>query len=288
MNNIYYDYFQKYLKMFLSLLLISFAYNLFVYPINLVAGGSGGLGVLFSYLFSIDSAVIVFIVSFLMLMIAYLYLDFDDILSCFFVTIFFPILIKATSGVASLIQIDTSHILVITLFGAILTGIGQGLIFKEGLNIGGFSVIAKVINKHSNVSITLINAIINIIIIIIGGIFINFSMVFYAIIFVLILRFVSEKIMLGISNNKTFKIISDDYEVIQKYIHETLGHDVTIYDTVGSFEGKKKKLIMTVIPTSEFILLRDYVKSVDSNAFIFVTNTYEASMQDVMISKGKN
>ena len=42
---------------------------------------------------------------------------------------------------------------------------------------------------------------------------------------------------------------------------------------------------MTVIPTSEFTILRDYVKSVDKNAFIFITDTYEAKRQDVMINK---
>ena len=42
---------------------------------------------------------------------------------------------------------------------------------------------------------------------------------------------------------------------------------------------------MTVIPTGEFTILKDYVKSVDKDAFIFITDTYEAKRQDVMLSK---
>ena len=44
---------------------------------------------------------------------------------------------------------------------------------------------------------------------------------------------------------------------------------------------------MTVIPSSEFVILKDFAKSVDKNAFVFVTDTYEAKGQDVLISKEK-
>ena len=90
---------------------------------------------------------------------------------------------------------------------------------------------------------------------------------------------------MGISTNKTFKIISNQYLKIEKFIEESLKHDVTIYDTYGVYDGKDKKLLMTVIPSSEFVILKDFVKSVDNNAFVFVTDKYEAKGQDVLISK---
>ena len=59
----------------------------------------------------------------------------------------------------------------------------------------------------------------------------------------------------------------------------------TIYDTYGAYEENDRKLLMVVIPTNEFTILRDYVKSVDKKAFIFVTDTYEAGGQDLTISQ---
>lgn len=279
-------YYKKYLKMIAALLLIAVSYNTFITPINLVAGGSGGVGVLFYHLFGIHPSIVIFVISFAMFILAIFTLDLEEILSTFVVAFIYPTFVKVTSDISSLISFDNKNMLVVVIFGAILTGIGQGFIFKEGLNIGGFSVLAKVINKYFKVSVTYCNAIINAIIILLGAFFVNISMVLYAIVYVVVLRYVSERIILGVSRNKTFKIISNKYEKIEKYIHK-LGHDVTLYDTVGSYKGDKKKLIMTVIPTSEFINLRDYVKSVDKKAFIFVTNTYEVGMQDDAIRKGK-
>jgi uncharacterized membrane-anchored protein YitT (DUF2179 family) len=279
-------YYKKYLKMIAALLLVSIAYNIFVRPINLIAGGSGGLGILLYNIAGIDPSIVIFFVSFTMFILAFVALDAEDVLSCFVEALVFPTFVKTTSYLANVVTFDSKNMLVVVVFGAILTGIGHGIIFGEGLNVGGLSVLAKVIHKYTKLSVTYCNAMINAIIIALGAFFISVGMVLYAIIYVVILRYVSERIVLGTSNNKTFNIISSKYAKIEKYIH-SIGHDVTLYDTVGSYKGDNKKLIMTVVPTSEFILLRDYVKSVDKKAFIFITNTYDVSMQDQTIRKAE-
>ena len=273
--------------MSLALLLIAITYNLFICSINLVAGGSGGVGVLFNYLFGTDPSLVVFIISFLMFVLAFIFLDADQVVSTFFVALVYPLMVKATSGLGYIFLIDTSHVLIIVLFGAILTGFGQGVIFRLGLNFGSFSIVAKIFYKYFKISVTLVNALINASVVLIGGFFLGIDMVLYAIVFIVVSRYVSEKVILGISTNKTFKIISNQYLKIEKFIEESLKHDVTIYDTYGAFNGKDKKLLMTVIPSSDFVILKDFVKSVDKNAFVFVTDTYEAKGQDVLISKEK-
>lgn len=280
-------YGKKYIKMSLALLLIAVTYNLFICSIHLVSGGAGGLGILFNYLFEIDPSLVVFIVSFLMFVLAFAFLDAEQVVSTFFVAFVYPLFLKATSGIGDIILIDTSHMLIIVLFGAILTGIGQGVIFKSGLNIGGLSIIAKIAYKYTKVSVTLVNALINVIIVLVGGFFLGIDMVLYAILFIVVLRFVSEKVILGVSVNKTFKIISSKHLEIEKFIEKNLNHDVTIYDTYGAYDGDDKKLLMTVIPSSEFLILKDFIRKIDKKAFVFVTDSYEAKGQDVLISKEK-
>lgn len=273
-------YGKKYGKMSLSLLVLAMTYNLFICSISLVAGGAGGLGVLFNHLFKIEPSVVVFMVSFLMFILAFIFLDADQVVSTFFVAFVYPLMVKATSGLVDIIFIDTSHVMIIVLFGAILSGLCQGYIFKLGLNFGGFSVLAKILSKYTKISVTMINAVINASIVILGGFSFGISMVMYAIVFIVVSRYVSEKIILGISSNKTFKIISSEHMRIEKFIYNELGHDVTVYDTYGAFHNNSKKLVMTVIPTHEFIALKDFVMSIDKSAFIFVADTYEVKGQD--------
>ena len=279
-------YYKKYLRMIVAVLIMAVSYNLFVVPTNLVAGGTGGLGVLFFNLCGWNPSMVILVSSIIMFILAIFVLDFEEILSTFVITLVFPAFVQVTSDISKVIVFDSKSTLVVVIFGAIVSGLGQGLVFKEGMNIGGLSILAKAICKYTGLSVTYCNAMVNAIIIALGAWFIGLSMVLYAIIYIVILRYVSERVILGVSTNKTFKIVSSKYEKIEKYIH-SLGHDLTIYDTVGSYKGDNKKLLMTVIPTSEFILLRDYVKSIDKKAFIFVTNTYEVSMQDQSIRKAE-
>lgn len=276
---------RSYAKMTVFLVISAVCYNLFILPIHLVAGGTAGLGVLFDALFGIDSSITLFIISFVMFVLAYLFLDAKQVVATLFIALVYPLLIKATSGLNAIFLIDQSHALIMVIFSAIINGFAQGSLFKLGFNVGGLSIIPLIIYKYAKVSVTLSNSMINAIVVIIGGFTLGFSNILYALLFLIINRTVSEKVILGISKNKTFKIISSKYLNIEKFIQQELKHDVTIYDTYGAYEENDRKLLMVVIPTNEFTILRDYVKSVDKKAFIFVTDTYEAGGQDLTISQ---
>lgn len=276
---------RSYAKMTVFLVISAVCYNLFILPIHLVAGGTAGLGVLFDALFGIDSSITLFIISFVMFVLAYLFLDAKQVVATLFIALVYPLLIKATSGLNAIFLIDQSHVLIMVIFSAIINGFAQGSLFKLGFNVGGLSIIPLIIYKYAKVSVTLSNSMINAIVVIIGGFTLGFSNILYALLFLIINRTVSEKVILGISKNKTFKIISSKYLNIEKFIQQELKHDVTIYDTYGAYEENDRKLLMAVIPTNEFTILRDYVKSVDKKAFIFVTDTYEAGGQDLTISQ---
>ena len=275
----------KYLILCFCLFLVAIAYNLFIVPINLVAGGPGGIGIIVEFLFGIDRSIVVFIVSLFMFLIAVIFLDKEQVIASLIVTIVFPLAIELTSSVS--ITVDDSHTLVMTLFGAIITGISNGMVLNIGLNSGGFAALCKMIYKYTKISIPFVNFILNGIVVVLGAYFIGVNMILYALIYLFVLKYVSERVMLGSSSNKTFKIISEKYEEIEKFIHDELFHDVTIYDTTGYYTGNKSKLIMVVVPTSEFITLKDYIKKIDKNAFIFVVNTYEVDKQDIAIRKEK-
>ncbi len=274
-----------YLKLILCLLVLAFLYNTFLVPINLVSGGTGGLGILALKIFSIEPYLVIFFISSLMFLLSCIFLDSKNSISTMFVIIIYPMFVKLFSFNYFHIIFHNENILTLVFISAILYGFFQGIIFKLGFNLGGLSVIAKIINKYFKYSVTLVNTIINFIIVLVGAYVFGILNFLYAIIFLIISREVSEKVLLGSSSNKTFKIISSNYEKIENFINEKLCHDTTIYDTFGAYKNGKSKLIMSVIPNSDFITLKEYVKSVDKNAFIFVTDTYEAERQDYILKK---
>ena len=277
--------FVKYLKLTIFLLAIAVIYNMFLVPTHLVTGGSGGLGIILNKTHGLEPYAVIFFVSALMFLLSCMFLKAKQIFSTLYITIMYPFFVKLVSFYNFEGFFAGENILTLVLISAIITGFFQGAIFKMGFNIGGFSVLAVVINKYFKTSVTMINTIINAIIVLIGAGIFGIENILYAIVFLILSRFISERVLLGTSRNKTFKIISSEYLKIEKFINKELLHDATIYDTYGGYKDKKRKLIMTMIPNSDFVVLKEYVKSVDKKAFIFVSDTYEVGGQDNLVKE---
>lgn len=277
--------FNKFLKLTILLLGSAVIYNLFLIPTNLVAGGTGGLGILFDKLFGIEPYVIIFTVSAFMVFLSCIFLNAKNVLSTIYIIVIYPLFVKLISLYDFSPFIKNENILTIVLISAIISGFLQGSIFKMGFNIGGLSVLAQIINKYFKISIALINTIINIIIVFFGAFVFGIENLLYAVLFLVICKFVSERVILGTSRNKTFKIISSEYKKIEKYIENNIGSGVTVYNTHGAYNNRDRKLLMTVITNKDFIPLRDYVESIDKKAFIFVSDTYEVKSKNKLIKE---
>ena len=105
-------------------------------------------------------------------------------------------------------------------------------------------------------------------------------MVLYAVVVLFINKVVSEKILVGVSDSKTFYIISKDYEEISNFLTSYLKHDITIFDTIGKYKNESNKMLMAVIPTYEYYLLKESILEIDPKAFIFVAESYEVFGED--------
>ena len=84
-----------------------------------------------------------------------------------------------------------------------------------------------------------------------------------------------DKILLGISSNKSFLIITSENEKMSEFIRKDLGHGVTIFSINEKQSKNKRKALMTVIPTRDYYKLTDGAKKIDKNVFFVVTDSYQ-------------
>ena len=265
---------KRYLTLFVALLLSAILYNLFLEPLNIVAGGANGVAIITKALYNINSALMIFIISMACVVISALYLGKKKTFETIVVSIVYPVLVQLTSPISSLINLETDTLLLIIFAGA-LGGISVGLIYKTGFNNGGLSVITQTLYEKKKISMAKTNLIMNGIIVIIGGLFFGSTRALYAIIYLYITRIVTDKVLLGISNNKAFYIITDHEEEVKEYITNTLKHAVTVFDVKGGFLETKRRVILTVIPSREYYRVTEGIKAIDKNVFFSVTDSYQ-------------
>lgn len=269
------DLFRRTITLLIALLVASFVYNLLILPTNLVAGGVGGIAILTNHIYGIDASLMIFLVSLSCLILSYMYLGKERTAGAILATFVYPLFVKLTSLITANISLDYSDKFLIIIFAGALGGLANGFIYKTGFSNGGLPIISQILYKYKKVPIAKSSFVINAIIILIGGYFLGLTMVMYAIILLFINNIMIDKVLLGVSKNKAFYIVTTKEQEIKHYILENLKHSVTIFDVKGAFLEKRRKVLLSVIPTRECYRLTEGIKLIDPNVFFVVEDAYE-------------
>lgn len=266
----------RYALFMLGLLLISIAYNVFVLP-NDIVYGVGGIGVIFYRTMGIDPFIVILIGSILLLILSYFLLGWDQTRNSIVGSLLYPVFVKLTGPLAGYLDFGTTELIVTVICGSVLSGFGLGLVFKSGFTTGGTDILNQIISKYFKVSIGKAMLFTDGIIVAIAFFIFGFQKFIYSIINMYVIGIMADKVILGISESKSFYIITTHETDIKKYILNNLSHGVTILDARGGYTGNMMKVIMCIIPTKEYFKAKEGIQEIDPDAFFLVTDAYEVS-----------
>ena len=265
----------RYFFLLISLFISACYFNLLQLPSQIVTGGSSGISIILNSCFGINPSVVIFVISVVLLIVGAIFLGIEKTSGALVSTIIYPVFVEFTSGIGNFIHVDLSDKILISIFIGVLSGITTGIVYKVGFSNGGISIISEIIAKYKKASISNISFMINMIIVFAGGVSFGWNMVLYAAIILYIYSLVLDRVLIGISKNKSIYIMTSEEEKMQDYILNTLNHGVTIFDVKGGFLEKKRKVLMTVIPNREYFKLKEGIKTIDEDAFFIVTDSYQ-------------
>ena len=266
---------KRYIELLLGLLITSISFNLFILPNNIVFGGVSGLSIIFKKLFAIDPSLFIFIASIVCLILSLIFLGKEKTAYSVIGSLAFPLLIKLTANIGTVISIDVSDQLLLALFGGVTYGIGAGLVFKAGFTTGGTDILNQILSKYAKTSIGTSMLILDGLIVLSGVFVFGWTKLMYAIIVLYIISILTDKVLLGISNCKAFYIITTKEKEISDFVINELGHSITVFDAKGGFTNKKNAVLFTVIPTKEYYKFKEGIHIIDKEAFFTVIDSYE-------------
>ena len=261
--------------LFISLLISAVIYNMFLLPLNIVTGGTGGIAQITLFVFDIDPAFMVLVLSLLCATISVAFLDFDKTASTIVVAFLYPAMVKLTEPLVNYMTIDPNDIFIVVIITGVFLGFANGLMYKSGYSNGGLTVITQTLYQYFHIPVGKSGMIMNGIIILAGSYYFGITVTIYAIISLYIRSIITDKVILGVSNNKAFYIITTEEEKVESFLMKDLSHNVTIFDVKGAFLEKKQKVIFSVIPSREYYRVTEGIKQIDESAFFVVTDAYE-------------
>lgn len=267
---------KRFLLINIGLIILAFGLHFFLIPSNLAVGGTSGLAMVINSLIpSISIGLMLGIINFILFIIAFIMFgkEFGGY------TVYTSL---ALSGLLSLFEIwlpmkipYIDDLFINLIFGILITGIGMGIIFNENASTGGTDIVARIINKYSHIEIGKSLLLADFLITLFAGLVFGPRLGMYALLGVIINSFVIDKMIEGFNRKISMFIISNKFELINRYILEEMERGTTIYHATGGYSNEDKRIINTIVSRGEYIKIRDFIRSVDNRAFVSISHVTE-------------
>ncbi len=167
-------------------------------------------------------------------------------------------------------------LLLSSIFGGIIIGLGLGLIFRSKATSGGSDIIAMILAKFTKMPVGQLLIAVDSVIVLLGLIvFKDWKIPLYSWIAIYITGKVLDLTLDGINYERALIIISDKHEDIKERILVSLGRGGTYLSGEGMHSNKEKRIIFTVITRRELSTLKAMIQMIDPNAFLTVMSTTE-------------
>lgn len=264
-----------YLLITIGAILQALAIRLFLVPGHLVNGGIGGLAQLINYYTGFPIGIMILIGNIPLLLLGWRHLGgrrfatrtaYAVILISFFTD--FLVLFLPAEGLSTDIVLNT-------LYGGVISGIGYGLVYRGHGTSGGTDILVRIINNWRSIPLSQSYLITDSLILLLGGLTYSWRNALYAIIMLFISGMAAEVTTEGPNVVRTAFIITTNPDDVSRLILADLERGVTSLDATGVYTGTKRSMLYCVITRSEVSVLKSLVLEADPGAFIVIGQAHE-------------
>jgi len=252
--------------------LIALALTVFLVPNRIAAGGVSGLATVIYYISSFPIGITMLIIN-IPLFLAGLKImgtsfGMRTIYGIISLSVFTDLL---QPHVVSL----TDDLLLASIYGGVVGGIGLGIVFRSRGTTGGTDMIASLINYYTGITVGEGLLIADGVVVALAGIFFNLEVALYAAVTIFITSQTIDVIQEGLNFKKGVLIISEQADEINQMVVNDLNRGITEFDAKGGYTGDRKQVLLCIISRSEVSELKAAVAKIDKDAFVIISDVHE-------------
>lgn len=289
---------------FLGCSIMGTAYVLFINPYNFVPGGVYGLAIVmhnifpaiqvgtFGYMFDVPLMIIA-------LMIFGSKFGFRTVMAAAYTPGFMNLLTSLVYPTAEAMEsLDpalllggnlnlSNDLLVAALLGALLTGIGMGIVVRQQATTGGTDIVAMLLQKYAGIKFSTGIFYADGFVVLAGLLVIGFGLLigepdpsgWLLTIYSLVIIYASSRMLAyvldGASYDKLLFIITDQHAKMKEFIINDLDRSATYIRSRGMYTDAERDMIFLVVSQKEVRRVQRQIKQIDQRAFVVVTDAYD-------------
>lgn len=259
----------------------AFALECFLIPNSILDGGINGVSIILHKIFNINLSVLIIIINIPFIYIGYKNLGFKFLVKAIVSIAIFSLFLEVFKNTKEV----TDNILLATVYGSALLGLGVGVIIRYGGCLDGTESLGIVISKNTNLSVGQFVLFCNVVIFGVSGIFFGIDRALFSLLAYFITSKIVDEISEGFEKAKAAMIITDEGETLANQIYKKIGRTVTKIKGKGLISGEKE-ILYCVITRIELSELKKIVLEADTSAFITITDVSEIIGSHIKNNKG--
>ena len=273
----------SYIMIILGAMLAAYSLDTFLIPNNILDGGVTGISIIISKVFSIPMSLLVILIN-----IPFVYIGYRNLGKNFLIRTMISMLTfsLALNFFESFHEV-TDEILLATIFGGVLLGIGVGLVIRFGACVDGTESVALVISKKTSLSVGQIVMLFNFIIYSIAALTFGIDRALYSVLTYFITFKVIDLVSEGLEQAKAALIVTEKGTDMANEIYKRLGRTVTKIKGSGLLSGEKE-VMYCVLTRIEVFELKKIANEMDESAFITILDVSDIIGNHIKSTKKLN
>lgn len=263
----------RYTIIIVGITIMSIGVNGFLRQAHLLSGGVAGISTGINYFTNINVGLITLLINIPIFILGFIYLEKDFLITSLINMVLFSFIIGITQEVGNVIPID--DILLQSVYGGILCGIGNGLVFRTKSSLGGTDIIGAILKNKLNIAIKNTAFGLNLAIVSVSSLLFGLNLALYTLIAMFLNAQVMNYIKDALNDEKAVMVFSNNSHQIAKDIMQTLVRGVTFLEAEGGYTNEKKKIIYCVVLSREIPKIKEIALKHDEKAFISVNDINE-------------
>ncbi len=242
-------------------------------PNKIAAGGISGVATILYHMYGFQVGIVILLINIPLFILAVYFLGGSIGTKTLWGII---VLSLSVDLLTPILEPLTYEVILASIYGGVLGGLGMGIVFRGGGTTGGTDLIATLISYFfPQFSIGQGLFLIDGIVIFMAGIFFDIELALYAAITIFISTKIIDIIQQGFNVSKSVFIISDQSNDIKAHILSQMHRGVTAFKGYGGYSGKKKDILLVSINRAEITKLKNLIREIDEDAFVIMNEAHE-------------
>jgi uncharacterized membrane-anchored protein YitT (DUF2179 family) len=170
----------------------------------------------------------------------------------------------------------TDDLVINALYGAVIAGVGYGLVYRGNGTSGGSDILARILTHYRSIPMTQSYLWVDSVVILSAGFVFGWKEALYAIVVLYVSGLVVDTTMEGGGTVRTAMIITSQPEIVSEKILVDMERGVTMLEGTGAYTGEGRPVLYCVVSRSEIQQLKSIVHEADPKAFMVIGVAHEA------------